>query len=96
MKRANSNTDQVTRSLLQKAVRRGDYNLTKKVIAYLLQIDEFQWLRKRLAVNTTNISHELQNWFNRLKQGNRHSSYKRFARYLKEGTLLELYNEANQ
>ena len=52
MRKANPETDQVIRSFLQKAIRRGDDELTKQAIAYILKIDEFQWMRKRLAVMT--------------------------------------------
>jgi hypothetical protein len=52
MRKASPETDQIIRSLLQKSIRRGDYELTKKAIAYILKINEFQWMRKRLAVMT--------------------------------------------
>lgn len=48
----NPNTDQVSRSILQKAIRRGDNDLTQKVVSYLIQHDDFDWVRKRLAVIT--------------------------------------------
>lgn len=38
--------------MLQKAVRRGDIELTGKLVNYLTQKDDFEWLRKRLAVIT--------------------------------------------
>jgi hypothetical protein len=38
------------RSLLQKAVRRGNAELTDKVVQYLISVDDVKWLRKRLAV----------------------------------------------
>lgn len=52
MKKVSPETDQIIRSLLQKAIRRGDYELTKKTIAYILKIHDFQWMRKRLPVIT--------------------------------------------
>ena len=52
MRKASPDTDQVSRSILQKAVRRGDYELTKKAMAYLIKNDDFDWMRKRLAVMT--------------------------------------------
>lgn len=52
MRKASPNTDQISRSILQKAVRRGDYEMTEKVIAYIIQNNDFDWLRKRLAVMT--------------------------------------------
>lgn len=48
----NPETDQISRSILQKAVRRGDKELTGKLVAYLAQKDDFEWMRKRLAVIT--------------------------------------------
>ncbi|MDR3666976.1 MAG: hypothetical protein P4L35_09050 [Ignavibacteriaceae bacterium] len=41
---------QIERSLLQKAVRRGDVELTEKVVAYLLSVGDKDWLRDRLFV----------------------------------------------
>lgn len=52
MRKANPDTDQITRSFLQKTVRRGNFELTKKAIAYLSKNGDFDWLRKRLAVVT--------------------------------------------
>lgn len=52
MRKASPDTDQVSRSILQKAVRRADYEMTKKAIAFLIQNDDFDWMRKRLAVMT--------------------------------------------
>lgn len=52
MRKASPETDQVIRSFLQKAIRRGNDELAKQAIAYILKIDEFQWMRKRLAVMT--------------------------------------------
>lgn len=40
------------RSLLQKAVRRGDQNVVEKVIKYLLSEKDKTWLRKRLYIIT--------------------------------------------
>lgn len=47
-----SNTLKIMRSFLQKAVRRGDINLTEKIVIYLLNNDDIDWLRKRLAAIT--------------------------------------------
>lgn len=40
----------ILRSLLQKAVRRGNKELVQKVVLYLFSIQDHDWLRKRLAV----------------------------------------------
>lgn len=40
------------RSLLQKAIRRGNVELVEKVVKYLISKGDFDWLRKRLAVIT--------------------------------------------
>lgn len=40
----------IMRSLLQKAVRRNDSELIKKIIAYLIHNNDQEWIRKRLAV----------------------------------------------
>lgn len=52
MRKASPDTDQITRSLLQKALRRADLEMTKQTIAYLIQDNDFEWMRKRLAVLT--------------------------------------------
>lgn len=52
MRKASPDTDQISRSLLQKAIRRGDYEMTKKTINYIIANGDFDWLRKRLAVVT--------------------------------------------
>jgi hypothetical protein len=52
MRRANPETDQISRSLLQKAVRRGNTEVTKLAINCIIQNNDFDWLRKRLAVVT--------------------------------------------
>lgn len=52
MRRASPDTDQISRSLLQKAVRRGDVQVTQLVIKHIIQNNDFDWLRKRLAVVT--------------------------------------------
>jgi hypothetical protein len=46
-------TDQVMRSLLQKAVRRGNTEMVNSVLQYFLQTVQDKWLRNRLAVITT-------------------------------------------
>lgn len=44
-----SNIDYIMRSLLQKAVRRGDNDLTEKIVIYLLNNNDLEWVRRRLA-----------------------------------------------
>ena len=41
---------QVFRSLLQKAVRRGEVKIVEKVVKYLLSIGDIKWLGRRLTV----------------------------------------------
>ncbi|MDR3611040.1 MAG: hypothetical protein P4L27_10790 [Ignavibacteriaceae bacterium] len=45
-------TDQVMRSLLQKAVRRGNTTMVNSVLQYFIQTGQDKWLRNRLAVIT--------------------------------------------
>src|ERR1035437_7380913 len=45
-------TDQVMRSLLQKAVRRGNTEMVNSVLQYFIQTGQDKWLRNRLAVIT--------------------------------------------
>lgn len=52
MRKASPGTDQIIRAFLQKTIRRGDYELARQAIAYVIEINEFQWMRKRLAVMT--------------------------------------------
>jgi hypothetical protein len=53
MRRASPDTDQITRSLLQKAVRRGNPFIAKAAFRYLTkEKSDFPWLRSRLAVMT--------------------------------------------
>lgn len=52
IRKANPDTDQISRSLLQKAVRRADLHMTKLAIKYIIGDSDFDWLRKRLAVVT--------------------------------------------
>lgn len=52
IRKASPETDQISRSLLQKAVRRGSLDVTRLVIKKIIQNDDFDWLRKRLAVVT--------------------------------------------
>jgi len=52
MRKASPDTDQVTRSLLQKALRRADIDMTRQAVAYLIHNNDFDWMRKRLAVLT--------------------------------------------
>lgn len=50
MRKANLDTDQISRSLLQKAVRRGCSTLIGQVVNYLTEIGDTKWLKDRLAV----------------------------------------------
>lgn len=52
MRKASPDTDQIARSLLQKALRRADFAMTQRAVSYLISIDDFDWMRKRLAVLT--------------------------------------------
>lgn len=52
MRKASPGTDQIIRAFLQKTIRRGGYELARQAIAYVIEINEFQWMRKRLAVMT--------------------------------------------
>ena len=52
MRKASPDTDQISRSLLQKAVRRSDLEMTKLAIAFIIHNNDFDWMRKRLAVIT--------------------------------------------
>jgi hypothetical protein len=45
-----TNPDQISRSLLQKAVRRGDSDLVLKSLGLIIRNNDFDWLSKRLAV----------------------------------------------
>jgi hypothetical protein len=45
-----SSPNDLERSLLQKAVRRGNVEVVEKVFGYLQYVGDFDWLRKRLAV----------------------------------------------
>ena len=50
MYKANPNTHQDCRSLLQKAVRRGNHTLVAKVVDHLYEIDDIKWLKQRVGV----------------------------------------------
>lgn len=50
MRKANPNTHQDCRSLLQKAVRRGNPTLVAKVVDHLYEIDDIKWLKQRVGV----------------------------------------------
>jgi hypothetical protein len=52
MYKANAETHQDCRSLLQKAVRRGNSNLVAKVVNHLYEIGDIRWLKQRLGVIT--------------------------------------------
>ena len=43
---------EIIHSLLQKAVRRAEVELVAKLVKYLISIDDFTWLKNRLAVIT--------------------------------------------
>lgn len=50
MRKANPNTHQDCRSLIQKAVRRGNHTLVAKVVDHLYEIDDIKWLKQRVGV----------------------------------------------
>lgn len=50
--KANPETHQTCRSLLQKAVRRGGISLIPKVVTHLNEVGDFDWLRNRVGVIT--------------------------------------------
>ena len=50
MRKANPNTHQDCRSLLQKAVRRTNRPLVAKVVDHLYEIDDIKWLKQRVGV----------------------------------------------
>ncbi len=50
MRKVNPNTHQACRSLLQKAVRRGNSTLVTKVFNHLYEIGDTRWLRQRIGV----------------------------------------------
>jgi hypothetical protein len=50
MKKPNADTHQACRSLLQKAVRRGDVDLTRQTAHHLQRAGDARWLRGRAAV----------------------------------------------
>lgn len=50
MRKANPDTHQDCRSLLQKAVRRGNHTLVAKVVDHLYEIDDIRWLKQRVGV----------------------------------------------
>lgn len=50
MRKANPNTHQDCRSLLQKAVRRGESDLVVKVVDHLYEIGDISWLKQRVGV----------------------------------------------
>ena len=52
MKKTSPHTHQACRSLLQKAVRRGDMHLTEQVARHLYEIKDTEWLKKRALVIT--------------------------------------------
>lgn len=52
MRKTNPNTHQDCRSLLQKAVRRGDVSLMLKVVYHLQEIKDTRWLKMRTSVIT--------------------------------------------
>lgn len=52
IRKANPETHQTCRSLLQKAVRRGCVSLIPKVVTHLNEVGDFDWLRNRVGVIT--------------------------------------------
>lgn len=52
IRKASPDTDQISRSLLQKALRRADIEMARHAVAYLIHDNDFDWMRKRLAVLT--------------------------------------------
>ena len=50
MYKANADTHQDCRSLIQKAVRRGNSNLVAKVVDHLYEIGDKNWLKQRIGV----------------------------------------------
>jgi hypothetical protein len=52
VKRANTSSDARARSLLQKAVRRGDTKVVERAARYLHNVGDKTWLRSRVAVIT--------------------------------------------
>ena len=50
MRKANPNTHQDCRSLIQKAVRRGNRTLVAKVVDHLYEINDIKWLKQRVGV----------------------------------------------
>jgi hypothetical protein len=77
----------IERSLLQKAIRRGNEDLTAKVIKYLKGADNDSWLRKRLFV----IAYE-ECWTigNQLTATNLTEDYKKIARSVKNKNVAGL------
>ncbi len=52
MRKPSPQTHQACRSLLQKAVRRGDVLLTRKIVSHLSEVGDANWLKMRTAVIT--------------------------------------------
>lgn len=50
MRRPNPETHQACRSLLQKAVRRGNVSLMKQVVHHLRDVGDIRWLRRRAPI----------------------------------------------
>ena len=50
MYKANADTHQACRSLIQKAVRRGNSTLVANVVAHLYEIGDVKWLKQRIGV----------------------------------------------
>lgn len=50
MYKANADTHQACRSLIQKAVRRGNSTLVAKVVDHLYEIEDVKWLKQRIGV----------------------------------------------
>ncbi len=69
MRKANPDTHQACRSLLQKAVRRGHPKLAAQTAAHLLEVGDSKWLQRRTAVIIVEecwpLLSQLQGRFNR-------------------------------
>ncbi len=70
----------IERSLLQKAVRRGNEDVVEKVIKYLSTVDDAVWLKKRLFVM---IYEECWTLGNEITVKNTTEAYKKIARSVK-------------
>jgi hypothetical protein len=76
----NLSENDIERSLLQKAVRRGNEAVVEKVIKYLFSVDDTAWLKKRLFVM---IYEECWTLGNELTATNLTEDYKKITRSVK-------------